>query len=76
MIGPDLIRSMHPAIISLGLADQQELDELDHSVRAHLNDPATLVIPHLSFLAWGRKPDTQHLLRSDESAPRSADRGA
>jgi SAM-dependent methyltransferase len=55
-IGPDLARGIHPVIVSLGLADQAELDALDHAVRTHLDDPRTLVIPHLSFLAWGRKP--------------------
>jgi hypothetical protein len=59
MVGPDLARSMHPVIVSLGLADQRELDELDRAVRAHLDDPRTLVMPHLSFLAWGRKPQAQ-----------------
>jgi ubiquinone/menaquinone biosynthesis C-methylase UbiE len=52
----DLVRSMRPVILRLGLADEGELDELDRTVRAHLDDPRTLVIPHLSFLAWGRKP--------------------
>ncbi len=58
-IGPDLVRSLHPMIVSLGLADQGELDALDRAVRSHLDDPRPLVIPHLSFLAWGRKPETQ-----------------
>jgi ubiquinone/menaquinone biosynthesis C-methylase UbiE len=53
---PDLVRSIHPVIVSLGLADQQELDELDRAVRAHLDDPDTLVMAHLSVLAWGSKP--------------------
>lgn len=39
-------------IVSIGLAGQEELDELDHTVRAHLDDPRTVVVPHLSFLAW------------------------
>jgi SAM-dependent methyltransferase len=56
-IGPDLVRSLHPAIVSLGLASQDELDMLDKEVRAHLDDPDTVVIPHLSFLVWGRKPE-------------------
>jgi ubiquinone/menaquinone biosynthesis C-methylase UbiE len=58
-IGPDLVRSLHPMIVSLGLADQGELDALDRAVRSHLDDPRTLVMPHLSFLAWGRKPQAQ-----------------
>jgi hypothetical protein len=53
---PDLVRSIHPMVVSLGLADQPELDELDRAVRAHLDDPGTLVMGHLSFLAWGSKP--------------------
>ena len=52
----DLIRSMRPAILKFGLADDRELDQLDQAVRAHLDDPRTLVMPHLSFLVWGRKP--------------------
>jgi SAM-dependent methyltransferase len=55
-IAADLLRSLHPTVVSLGLAGQQELDALDRAVRAHLDDPHTLVVPHLSFLAWGRKP--------------------
>jgi hypothetical protein len=48
---------MRPVILRLGLADEQELNELDRAVREHVDDPHTLVIPHLSFLAWGRKPE-------------------
>jgi hypothetical protein len=56
MVVPDLVRSMHPVIVGLGLAGQAELDALDRAVRSHLDDPGTLVMPHLMFLAWGRKP--------------------
>src|SRR5580658_10294585 len=55
-VRPDLVRSMRPMILRLGLADERELDELDRTVREHLDDPRTLVMPHLSFLTWGRKP--------------------
>jgi SAM-dependent methyltransferase len=54
----ELVRSMRPAILELGLAGERELDELDRAVREHLDDPRTLVMPHLTFLAWGRKPET------------------
>ena len=30
---------------------------VDQAVREHLSDPGTLMLPHLLFLAWGRKPD-------------------
>ncbi|MBV9793058.1 MAG: methyltransferase domain-containing protein [Actinobacteria bacterium] len=56
MIAPDLVRGLHPTIVRLGLADQAELDALDRAVRRHLADPDTVVMPHLTFLAWGRKP--------------------
>lgn len=52
---PDLVRSIHPMIVRMDLASQAELDELDRAVRAHLDDERTVVMPHLSFLAWGRK---------------------
>ena len=55
-IRADLVRSMRPQIIELGLADEQELDELDAAARKHFEDPDVLVMPSLNFLAWGRKP--------------------
>ena len=55
-IRADLVRAMRPQILNLGLADEQELDDLDTTVRKHLDDPHTVVMNHLMFLAWGRKP--------------------
>ena len=52
----DLVRSMRPKIVALGIASEQELDDLDCAAREHLDDSHTLVLPHLFFLAWGRKP--------------------
>jgi ubiquinone/menaquinone biosynthesis C-methylase UbiE len=54
-IRADLVRSMHPQIIEMGLADHQELDELDTAARKHFEDPDVLVMPGLHFLARGRK---------------------
>lgn len=56
MVLPDLTRSLYPIIIERGLADERELAEVDRAVREHLADPCTLVMPHLLFAAWGRKP--------------------
>jgi ubiquinone/menaquinone biosynthesis C-methylase UbiE len=53
---PDLVRSLRPVILELGLCDERELAELDRTVRAHLADPRTLMMPHLLVVAWGRKP--------------------
>jgi ubiquinone/menaquinone biosynthesis C-methylase UbiE len=53
----DLVRSMRPQVLEMGLASAAELDELDTAARAHLDDPHTVVIYGLLFLTWGRKPD-------------------
>ncbi len=55
-IGADLIRAMRPQLLALGAADETELDSLDASAREHLDNPAVVAIPNLTFLAWGRKP--------------------
>ena len=36
---PDLVRSLRPVILELGLSDERELAEVDRAVRAHLADP-------------------------------------
>jgi SAM-dependent methyltransferase len=54
-IRPDLVRSIRPHILRLGIADERELDRLDAAARTHLADPDVLVMPSLNFLAWGRK---------------------
>ena len=51
----DLVRSMRPQVLEMGLASAAELDELDTAARAHLDDPHTVVIYGLLFLTWGRK---------------------
>jgi ubiquinone/menaquinone biosynthesis C-methylase UbiE len=55
-IRADLVRAMRPQIVDMGLADERELDELDGAARTHFEDPDTVVMPSLMFLAWGRKP--------------------
>ena len=39
---PDLVRSLRPVLIELGLASDRELTALDGAVRAHLADPRVL----------------------------------
>jgi SAM-dependent methyltransferase len=55
-IRADLVRAMRPQILDMGLADERELDELDGAARTHFEDPDTVVMPSLMFLAWSRKP--------------------
>jgi len=56
MIRADLVRSLRRQILELGLAGEDELDDLDAAGREHLANPETIVMPSLNFLAWGRKP--------------------
>jgi ubiquinone/menaquinone biosynthesis C-methylase UbiE len=53
---PDLVRSLRPMIVELGLSDERELAELDQAVREHLADPRTVALAHLLVVTWGRKP--------------------
>jgi SAM-dependent methyltransferase len=46
----DLVRSMRPQVLELGLATPAELDEMDAAARAHVLDPDTVA-------TWGRTPD-------------------
>ena len=52
----DLVRSIRPQAVEMGLASIAELDELDAAARVHLDDPRTIVMAGLLFLTWGRKP--------------------
>ena len=47
-LSESLVRSMRPKIVALGIASEQELDDLDCAAREHLDDPHTLVLPHCS----------------------------
>jgi hypothetical protein len=47
---------MRSQVLEMGLADERELDELDHAARNRFEDPDTVVMPFLNFLVWGRKP--------------------
>jgi hypothetical protein len=50
-------RRHHPPWLPAGQASNHRPDEVGQAVRAHLSDPGTLMMPHLLFLARGRKPD-------------------
>jgi ubiquinone/menaquinone biosynthesis C-methylase UbiE len=58
---PDLVRSLRPVIAELGVASDTELDAVDLAVRRHLDDPDTLMMPHLLVAAWGRKPAKENV---------------
>lgn len=50
----DLFRTLRGKLVARGIVDAAELDDIDRQVRAHLDDPRTLVA-HTAFMAWGRK---------------------
>jgi SAM-dependent methyltransferase len=52
----DLLKSIRPQVVEMGLASAEDLKVLDAEARAHLEDPATVVVRGLLFLTWGRKP--------------------
>jgi ubiquinone/menaquinone biosynthesis C-methylase UbiE len=54
----DLIRSMRRDILELGLATDAELDQLFAAALTHLDNPDTVVMPHMWFLVSGRNPST------------------
>jgi ubiquinone/menaquinone biosynthesis C-methylase UbiE len=51
----DLIRSMRQYVVELGLARDDELDQVFAEALEHLDDPETIVMPSLNFLVSGRK---------------------
>jgi SAM-dependent methyltransferase len=52
----DLLRTMRPFILELGLATETELDQLFTDALAHLEAPDVIVMPSVNFLVSGRKP--------------------
>jgi SAM-dependent methyltransferase len=52
-----LMASVRERAVALGLLPEGELDELLTALRAHLDDPNTLVSRQLLVQAWGRRPN-------------------
>jgi len=52
----DFIENIREAAIKEGLVKEAELTEHMGELRRHLDNPATLVVSHLFFQVWGRKP--------------------
>jgi len=52
----DFIQNIRDAAIADGFVDGDELSALMETLRRHLDDPNTLVVSHLFFQVWGRKP--------------------
>jgi len=52
----DFIENIRGRAVAAGLVDESELTGLMEELRRHLEDPYTLVVSHLFFQVWGRKP--------------------
>ena len=53
----DFIENLRERILAQGVIAEAELADQVASLRHHLDDPGTLVVSHLFFQAWGRKPE-------------------
>lgn len=56
----DFAENLSTRFVAGGLIDEPALGRLKAALREHLDDPATLVVSHLFFQAWGRKPLATH----------------
>jgi len=52
----DFVQNIRAGAVAEGLVGEAELNGLMDELRRHLDDPRTLVVSHLFFQVWGRKP--------------------
>jgi len=55
----DFVQNVRDGLVGEGFARDEELNELTQELKRHLDDPDTLVVSHLFFQVWGRKPEHQ-----------------
>jgi hypothetical protein len=53
----DLLESVRDRLVKDGLMREVEFKEHLRELKRHLEDPNTLVISHLFFQVWGKKPE-------------------
>ena len=53
----DFIRNIRNRVVKEGFIGEGELTDLMDELQRHLDDPRTLVVSHLFFQVWGRKPE-------------------
>ena len=53
----DFIRNIRNRVVKEGWIGEGELTDLMDELQRHLDDPRTLVVSHLFFQVWGRKPE-------------------
>lgn len=52
----DFVQNVREMLVKDGFAKDEELDALTQDLKRHCDDPSTLVVSHLFFQVWGRKP--------------------
>ncbi len=53
----DFMQNVRERVIAHGLIREAELTRLMDELKRHLDHPGTLVVSHLFFQVWGRKPE-------------------
>jgi len=53
----DFVENLSERLVAQKLISAHELDDLKAALKHHIDDPETLVVSHLFFQAWGRKPE-------------------
>jgi len=52
----DFVENLSERLLEEGLIAERELSDLKRALERHISDPETLIVSHLFFQAWGRKP--------------------
>jgi ubiquinone/menaquinone biosynthesis C-methylase UbiE len=55
------VENLRTRLLAEGFLDEAELEELTGALWLHLEDPGTLVVSHLFFQVWGRKPAPERI---------------
>jgi len=53
----DFVENLTERLLAQQLITARELDDLKAALKRHIDAPDTLVVSHLFFQAWGRKPE-------------------
>jgi SAM-dependent methyltransferase len=51
------VGNVREQVLAQGVVTSAEMDDLMATLRTHLDDPETLVVSHLFFQVWGRRPE-------------------
>jgi hypothetical protein len=53
----EFVENLRDRLLDQKLIEDEELTGLLGDLRRHLDDPGTLVVSHMFFQTWGRKPE-------------------